>query len=213
VRNPIQVQATLVDLDKYQSRLDEIRDNFSRYLQYYRAKSPASKHGLMGPVGKVLREAKSGRADPQYLKGYVLRVHETAQKGAPPTEAVSAVEKGIDGLTGLLRELPVAAHDKLIDRLDYGLYLALRKKFIGWIEERDNKYRSFLRDKYSELDVLNRAWKKDFKSWDLIRFGGPSSATYKKASAGQRNDMDKFAQHLKDLGKEDVLESAEEELA
>jgi hypothetical protein len=187
---------------------------FNRYLDHYIPKSSRSKHGLMGPVGKILSEAKSGRNDPDFLKGYVLRVHELSQKGSPSAEAIKALENGINLLTGLLREAPVTVHDRLIDRLDYGLYFARRKKFLEWLEERNRDYRAWLQQNYPSLEALNQGWGRQVKSWDSVRYGGSSSRTYKEASSKQREDMDKFAKYLKEVGKAEIPDiDTEEEVA
>jgi hypothetical protein len=211
VRKPIHIDTAPVRLDEYEDRIAEVREAFTQYLTHYIPKSSASKYGVMGPVGKILSEAKSGRANPEYLKGYVLRVHELSQRGAPSPDAINALENGIDALAALLDELPVAARDKLIDRLDYGLYFALRKKFVLWLAGRDAEYQAFLQQKYPELSGLSAAWGRKVNAADSIRYGGPSSRTYKQASPQERADLEEFAQRLKTAGKGDLAEVATEE--
>lgn len=215
MRLPIAVKVIPFDLNSAQSRIDEVREAFSRYLDHYIPKSSRSKHGLMGPVGKILSEAKSGRSDAEFLKGYVLRVHELSQKASPSPEALTALETGINLLSGLLREVPVTVHDRLIDRLDYGLYFARRKKLLEWLQERNQDYRAWLQQSYSTLESLNQAWGTQFKSWEQIRYAGTSSRIYKEASPKQREDMNKFAQYLRGVGKPTVaaIEETEEEPA
>lgn len=212
MRNPITVRRTSFNLGEVQSRIDGVRDAFSTYLDHYIPKSSRSKHGLMGPVGKILGELKRGRTDPDFLKGYILRVHELSQKGAPSPEAVKALENGIELLAALMREIPATAIDRLIDRLDYGLYFARRKKVLEWLEERNREYRAWLQKTYTTLDALNESWGAQFKSWEQIRYAGPSSQIYKKASRLQRDDMNQFKEHLRTVGKPEIVEiEAEEE--
>jgi len=213
MRLPIAVKVIPFDLNSAQSRIDTVREAFSNYLDYYIPKSSHSKHGLMGPVGKILSEVKSGRRDPDFLKGYVLRIHELSQKSSPSPEALTALETGINLLTELLREVPVTVHDRLIDRLDYGLYFARRKKFLEWLQERNQDYRDWLQKNYSTVEGLNHVWATQFKSWEQVRYGGASSKSYKEASSKQREDMNKFAQYLRKVGKPTVadIEETEEE--
>lgn len=211
MRLPIAVKVIPFDLNSAQSRIDEVREAFSRYLDHYIPKSSRSKHGLMGPVGKILSEAKSGRSDAEFLKGYVLRVHELSQKGSPSPEALTALETGINLLARLLREVPVTVHDRLIDRLDYGLYFARRKKFLEWLQERDQDYRAWLEQSYSTLESVNQTWGTQFKDWGQIRYGGTTSKTFKEASPKQREDMNKFAKHLREAGKVTVADIQETE--
>lgn len=213
MRSPISVNVTPFDIAKAQTKIEEIRDAFSRYLDHYVPKSFRSKHGLMGPVGKILSEAKRGRNDPEFLKGYVLRVHELAQKAPLSSDAAKALETGIDLLAKLLSEAPLTAHDRLIDRLDYGLYFARRKKTLEWIDERNRRYQGWLEQKYATLENMNQAWGGQIKAWDQIRFGGASSRIFKTASGQQREDMTKFGEYLKqvpDAGSIDTIDTEEE---
>lgn len=210
MRVPIAVQIKAFDIEKAQPQLDATREAFARYLNEVRQKSTRSKHGLMGPVGKILSEVKSGRRDPASLKGYAVRVHE-ATGGFPSPASLEALEKGIDSLVTLLHEAPVTVHDRLLDRLDYGLYFELRKKFLSWIGERDQDFRSWLQKRYTSLELLNQQWGKQIDDWTHVRYGGSSSQTYKKASAKQRGDMEEFQRFMKETGKPEIADIDEED--
>jgi Beta-galactosidase len=210
VRVPIAVQVKPFDIDKAQPQIDATREAFAGYLKEVRQKSSRSKHGLMGPVGKILSEVKSGRRDPASLKGYAVRVHE-ATGGYPSPGSLEALEKGIDTLVKLLDAAPVTVHDRLLDRLDYGLYFDLRKKFLSWIEDRDRDFRSWLQKRYASLDLLNQQWGKQIDDWTHVRFGGSSSQTYKKASLKQRGDMEEFQRFMKEAGKSEIADIDEED--
>jgi hypothetical protein len=210
VRVPIAVQVKPFDIDKAQPQLDVTREAFARYLKEVRSKSNRSKHSLMGPVGKILSEVKSGRRDPASLKGYAVRVHE-ATGGYPSPASLEALEDGIDSLVKLLDAAPVTVHDRLLDRLDYGLYFDLRKRFLSWIEDRNRDFRSWLQKRYTSLDSLNQQWGKQIDDWPQVRYGGPSSQTYKKASVKQRGDMDEFQRFMKEAGKAEIADIDEED--
>jgi len=214
MRTPIAVNVKPFDLDPAQPRIEAVRDAFSQYLDRYIPKSSRSKYGLMGPVGKILNEARSGRSDPDFLKGYVLRVHELSQKGLPSPEAIKALEKGINLLTQLLREIPITVHDRLIDRLDHGLYFARRKRFLEWLDQRNRDFCIWLQQNYPGIEAVSEAWGRQIKDWDQVRYAGPSSRTYKEGSPRQRKDMDAFTKHLKEVGKTEIADiDTEEEIA
>ena len=63
------------DIDSIEPKIDDIRDAFDRYLDTYPVKTSRSKHGLMGPVGKIIQEVKGGKWDATSLTGYALNIH------------------------------------------------------------------------------------------------------------------------------------------
>jgi len=69
------VHASRLDLNELGPRVVSIRDHFDKYLDEYPVKSARSKHGLLGPVGKILQEAKGDRWDAISLAGYALNIH------------------------------------------------------------------------------------------------------------------------------------------
>lgn len=210
MRIPIAVQVEPFDIDKAQLQIDLTREAFVRYLKDVRLKSTRSKHGLMGPVGKILSEVKSGRRDAASLKGYAVRVHEATSGYLSPT-SLEALGQGIDSLVKLLDAAPVTVHDRLLDRLDYGLYFDLRKKFLSWIEDRDQDFRTWLQRRYSSLNVLNQEWGRQIGDWTHVRYGGSSSVTYKKGSAKQREDMEEFQRFMKEAGQSEMADIDEED--
>jgi len=87
------VHASRLDLNELGPRVVSIRDHFDKYLDEYPVKSARSKHGLLGPVGKILQEAKGDRWDAISLDGYALKhspgesaveeLHLTSGKASP----------------------------------------------------------------------------------------------------------------------------------
>lgn len=191
MRVPIAVQIVPYDIEKDQPTIDAIREAFVQYLEETRRrktrqKSTRSKHGLMGPVGKILREVKSGRWDPASLKGYAIRVHEAS--GVPSLAGVEALEKGIDLLVGLLNGRPITAHERLLDRLDYGLYYELRKRALESKEARRQGWIQFLRNKYGSEASLSEAWEDEVVSFEELYLPRVvEGSKSKKASTKQRD--------------------------
>lgn len=207
MRVPIAVQVKPFDIEKAQSQIDAAREAFTRYLDEVPRKSTRSKHGLMGPVGKILSEVKSGRRDLASLKGYAVRVHEATGRN-PSIAGLEALEKGINHLIGLLAEAPLTVHDRLLDRLDYGLYFDLRKKAIASKEARRQAWIEFLRDKYGNEAKLSEAWGEEVMSFaDLYLPRKAEGSKAKKATVKQQD----VAAFWESQGTTVALEDEEEE--
>jgi hypothetical protein len=207
MRVPIAVQVKPFDLEKAQPQIDAAREAFIRYLDEVPRKSTRSKHGLMGPVGKILGEVKSGRRDPASLKGYAVRVHEATGRNPSPA-GINALEQGIDQLIALLAEAPVTVHDRLLDRLDYGLYFDLRRKAIESKEARRQAWVGFLRDKYGQEAKLSEAWGEEVMSFDDLYL--PRKAEGSKARKATVKQQD-IAAFWESQGTTVALEEEEEE--
>lgn len=190
MRVPIAVQTKPFDLETTQPQIDATRREFAGYLdEFHRVskKSTRSKHGLMGPVGKILREVKSGRRDAASLKGFAVRVHEATGRNPSP-EGLQALEHGIDHLIKLLAETPVTNHDRLLDRLDYGLYYDLRKKAIESKEFRRQAWIAFLHNKYGSEAKLSEMWDEEINSLDELYLPRKAEGSkIKKASTKQQD--------------------------
>ena len=201
MRRPMSIQVPRFDVDTVQPQIDEICGEFDRYLSLYPGRGGASKHALMGPVGKVLGEIQRGRMDPASLKGYALRVHEGAQRFSD-LNAIVALESGIDQLVTLLAKpgIPPTANDTILDRIDYGVYYARRKQQIEQRERRNEGFRDFLRQQYGSVEELARAWNERVAGWDRVYAFGPRSATYQKANNTKKQDMDNFDETWRPTG-------------
>lgn len=188
MRTPIAVQVKPFDIETIQLRIDAVRAAFARYLEEAKLRSSGSMHGLMGPVGKVLSEVKSGRRDAASLKGYAVRVHETVRRN-PSQAALQALEQGIDGLVKLLDDdAPVTAHDRVLDRLKYGLFYDLRKKALESRERRRQTWIGFLREEYKTAGRLSEAWGETVSAFEDIRlFRKLEGSKSKKATSKQRD--------------------------
>lgn len=191
MRVPIAVQVKPFDVDDAQPRIDEIRREFTRYLEETPRKSTRSKHGLMGPVGKILSEVKSGRRDTASLKGFALRVHEAMGK-TPTPAALQALEQGIDRLVSVLSDAPVTAHDALLDRLDYGLYFDLRKKALESKEVRRQAWIAFVRSRYGDEAKLSNAWNEVGAAFDELYLPRKAQGSKSKKATPRQKDVAAF---------------------
>ncbi len=194
MRAPITVQVAPFDLAKVLPLIGTSIEAFSRYLsEFHKAarKSTRSKHGLMGPVGKILGEAKSGRCDPASLKGYAIRVHEATGR-SPSHAGLEALEHGINDLVKLLAETPITEHDRLLDRLDYGLYFDLRKMEIEAKEARRQAWITSLRDKYENETKVSEAWEEEVSKFDELYLPRKAEGSKTKKATPKQLDIAAF---------------------
>ncbi len=193
------VRAERADIDQYAEKVGSVRQEFDRYLDNYPRKTARTKTGLMGPVGKILSEAKSGKWDAESLTGYALNVHlmTPSARGFISEEGRRSLSEGVRELVGLLSEVESpAVQDKLLDRIDYGLYATRRFKGMEYIEEISRRYARFLEERYPSVDNLNDNWglgkKERLEEFSQARY--PSRSRYEKANDEEKAAIDAFWQ-------------------
>lgn len=192
-RIPISVRSEPFDVEKAQPAIDVARHAFADYLDQVPRKSIKSKYGLMGPVGKILSEIKSGRRDASSLKGYAVRVHEASDRGRSPSAiAMQKLENGIDTLTNLLNDAPVTFHDRIIDRLDYGLYYELRKRQAASKEALRQAWIEHIRRKYGTIDALALAWNEAIASFEGLYLPRKNEGSRAKRATTKQADIANF---------------------
>jgi len=188
MRIPISVQVISFDIESVQPEIDAVREVFFQYLKLVPRKSTRSKHGLMGPVGKILNKVKRGQYDPESLIGFALRVHESGGK-SPSYEAVEILEQGINQLTDLLTKTPVMFHDRILERLDNGLYFVLRKNELLVKETLRREWISYLRKKYGNEATLSEAWGENVSSIDELYLPRKAEGERKRPAVKQEDIM------------------------
>lgn len=199
MRIPIAVHSNPFDIKSAELDIDTARRAFADYLDQVPRKSTKSKHGLMGPVGKILSKIKSGSTDAYSLKGYAVSVHEStvaqvrgaAGRAALSPAAMANLERGISALVNLLDTIPIPFHDRVIEQLDYGLYWELRRRENASKEARRQAWISFLVKKYSTEGALAAAWDEPGISLDELYLPkAAEGARSKKATTKQRDIAD-----------------------
>ncbi len=205
MRKVITVRGGRFDLESVRPQIEAIVARFDQYLDEYPVKTARSKHAVMGPVAKILERAATRKWDAQSLTGYALRVHEMNPKarGYLSPTARQALEEGTALLVELCRTIPVTAVAKVVERIDYSIYYARRKKGIEWLEATRQMFIRFLQDKYNnDFSQLVAAWgmedTKDLSGFADVRYPSDKSEAYKKASAAQKADIDAFWQQYQD---------------
>lgn len=210
MRNPIFVRVDRFDLDGVSSDIDAIRDYFDKYLDSYPSKSSRSKYSLMGPIGKVLQEAHTGKWDAESLTGYALNIHLSNPKanGYISQEARDALRDGINQLLELLKRVPVTAQDKILDRIDYGLYFTRRAKGLEWIEKVRLDFINFLKNKYATPEKLAATWDDKSSSYadDFAKIPYPSKKLFLNSEGQKKIDIAEFVKHAELRGYELIEE-------
>ena len=213
MRTPILVRVERFNLDDIAADIEAVRECFDRYLDSYPVKSARSKHSLMGPIGKVLQEARTGKWDTDSLTGYALNIHlaNPKAKGHISQESCEALRNGIEQLLQLLGRVPITAQDKVVDRIDYGLYFVRRAKGLERHERIRQEFISFLRKKYQTPEELALAWggKPEDYGADFSEVRYPSKAMFNEATGQKKIDIGEFAREAQLKGYELIDEEEE----
>lgn len=106
-------------------QVEEIARRLARYLvEYYKPERFAySKHGLLGPVGKLLAVAASGRFDgPEGLLGFVTSVHTNTSKKDLDADGIRLLRDAVESLFSLRRQLSPRDWLRVLRDLEYRVY-------------------------------------------------------------------------------------------
>ncbi|MFZ5631596.1 MAG: hypothetical protein ACOY40_01990 [Bacillota bacterium] len=200
MRSFIFTRVEQLEFEGVKQGIEEIKNAFDRYLDSYSPKTSRSKHGIMGPIGKILQEVKRGKWDVEGLSGYALNIHlnNPKTKGRISNNAMVALEEGIEKLVSLIKKEPVTAQDRILELVDYGLYYRRRKKNLVWLESIKKEWAEFLRLKYDTWDNLAKAWSEKSKkgSQDFQSVGYPSKRMYAEAKGQKKADMGEFIRQV-----------------
>jgi hypothetical protein len=192
MKRPIMTKATRFSMDDVKEQIAEIVGVFDAYLDEYPIKTYRTKHAVMGPVGKILDGVQTGRWDADSLTGYALRIHEMNPLSyGISVNARNALETGVRKLYALKEQTPVTSLKSVIERIDYGLYYARRKKGIDRLEAIRQDYIAFLKERYDSNKTLAEAWGREI-TFDNVRY--PSRHAFAQAKGQERKDMAEFIQ-------------------
>ena len=184
--------------EEIKAKVAEIINLFDAYLDEYPIKSAKSKHGVMGPVAKVLDRAQAGQWDIEPLTGYALRMHEMNPrlKGYISQTAVQNLHAGTEALIRLCQEVPVTALATVIEQIDYGLYFQRRTKGVAWLETQGRALTIYLQTRYrNDEGAFRKAWAlggREKITLQNVHFFGASSKRYKDGNDTLKADMDAF---------------------
>jgi hypothetical protein len=117
-------------LEEIGREVQSIIDNFSEYLKDYIPKqkgSRLSKSSVVGPVGKLLSAVTAERFETRdALLGFALSIHENTSDKALTKEGREKLEKAIEQLIILRKNIPARLFMKALREIDYGVY---KRKF------------------------------------------------------------------------------------
>lgn len=198
MRKVITVSTRWFDTSEAKPDIQAIVSAFDRYLDDYPVKSAKSKHGIMGPVARILDRAKAGGYTEEALIGDAMRVHEMNPKARGYLSPVARqnLEDGTRRLLALCRNVPTTSIVKVIEQIDYSLYYERRTKGIKWLEEMRVRFGGFLKEKYANDEDYQRAWSKskDAKKLSLSNppFPSRNSDDYLRRDPQRKEDIDAF---------------------
>jgi len=137
--------------------VEEVSGSFDQYLGQLNI-FESSKSALMGPVGKVLEQARVKGIDTEFLKGYGISTHKNTIKTPLHTEVLKPFEEGIDTLSNLLQRVPRHVRPKVIEIISYKVYFRREKANVEFWEKWRNDFKDFLEKKYqSNISELIKA--------------------------------------------------------
>lgn len=200
MRKPITVSTRSFDTGAPDVKADiqAIVDAFDRYLDDYPVKNARTKHGIMGPVARILDRTKTGGYTEEALIGDAMRVHEMNPKTRQYLKPVARqnLEDGTRRLLDLCRRVPTTAIVKVVDQVDYSLYYARRTKGIAWMEMIRDQFSAFLKERYADDAELQRAWAKSKGAKKLslsnVPFPTRRGDDYVSKDLQRREDIDSF---------------------
>jgi hypothetical protein len=181
-----QPKIRLEDLRKEQ---DQVAEKLAHYLaQHYRPKRGASRHDLIKPISRAIKQALKPTANIKDVAGYVARIQERdMEMQTLPLKTYQELEGVVAAMFELLKgdKCPAHLRKTITDRLEDAVYLEARKaQQQFWVD-----WSQWLKSKYGEVDKLNKAWTTSVGSWEKVRF---------KMSDASDTAKDDFAQYKED---------------
>lgn len=156
--------------------VEEVVKSFNDYLGQLNIFA-ASKSALMGPVGKVLEQARVKGLDAEFLKGYGISTHKNTIRIPLRSEVLKSLEGGIDLFSQLLQKVPRHMRPKVIEIIFYKVYYRREKANAEFWERWSKDFEDFLRKKYKTVEALIKECKleqaskkreiKDF--WEIVQ--------------------------------------------
>ena len=188
-------------------KVSELFNDYLKELNIY----AASKSGLMGPIGKVLEQARVRGLDAEFLKGYGISTHKNDPRirGGLDLQTLQPLEEGIDLLSNLLQKVPRHLRPKVTEIIGYKVYYRREKANVEFLENWRLEFEKFLKTKFKDFsefkekckikDKINGREVKDFP--DVTRI-----------SRGQRTEeLQKLVEEFTAQRKEIIVEEGAEE--
>ncbi|MDY6893968.1 MAG: hypothetical protein SVO01_00905 [Thermotogota bacterium] len=133
--------------------VEEISKSFNDYLGQLNIFA-ATKSALMGPVGKILEQAKVKGLDAEFLKGYGISTHKNTIKVPLHSDVLKPFEDGIDLLSKLLQKVPRHMRPKVIEIISYKVYYRREKANVEFWESWRRSFEEFLKEKFKNVETV-----------------------------------------------------------
>lgn len=133
--------------------VEELSNFFNDYLDQLNIFA-ATKSALMGPVGKILEQARVKGLDAEFLKGFGISTHKNTTSVPLRSEILKPLEGGIDLLSKLLQKVPRHMRPKVIEIISYKVYYRREKANVEFWEKWRKDFEEFLKNKYQNIEAL-----------------------------------------------------------
>lgn len=159
-RRVLQVRTEKFDVKSKDELIRKAVESLSEYLDTFIPKGRwgTSKYSLEGPAGKLITLAKSEKiSTKEALVGQITTIHENTGNRLT-TQSLDKLEKSVDYILQVLKDVPPTKRLKVLSEVDYGLYFKRKKKLLEMLSQNLEKWIAFLKNRYQTVDQLNKAW-------------------------------------------------------
>lgn len=125
MRKPIQMEKLATDEAWPTEEIEAVKGNLFTYLaDYLPEKWTYTKHGIMGPAGKllgVIAASKFGNNVDSYV-GYIANIHDQQSNKHLTLRGMDSLKEAVSGLIRLKQKSSERAFLKMLNTVDYGVY-------------------------------------------------------------------------------------------
>lgn len=125
MRKPILMEKRDTDEVWPTKEVEDVKEDLYKYLaDYMPERWTYTKHGIMGPAGKLLgiiAASKFGDTIDSYV-GYIANIHNQQSKKHLTLEGMENLKEAVSGLVRLKQKSSERAFLKMLNSVDYGVY-------------------------------------------------------------------------------------------
>ncbi len=128
-----------VDLTKIREEIKSVADMLADYLNnyYWPEQISYTKHGVMGPVGKLISVMESGRFESkEALIGFIVNIHNNTSRVKISKEAIDILEQAVDKLLEIKSKTTTRVWVRLLRELDYAVYKHKMKRIVESVAQK-----------------------------------------------------------------------------
>jgi hypothetical protein len=205
-RRVLQVRTEKFDVKSKDEFIRKAVDSLSEYLDTFMPKGRwgTSKYSLEGPAGKLISLAKSEKiSTKEALVGQITTIHENTGNRLT-IESLDKLEKSVDNILQVLKDVPPTKRLKVLSEVDYGLYFKRKKKLLEMLSQNLEKWIAFLKNRYQIVDALNKTWSLSLEGKvraysDFSKVDWPTASFERKFQGNEQalKDFSEFKSSLK----------------